>query len=160
MSPIAGDIPIRTPYGIASTILSRILKIESTKKITPSIKIIQSAAWNDATYDIPVRLTIFATTTAKKLLSPIPGASANGLFARNAIINIATADAIHVARKTPFHKAFVPSAPKPVRRFGLSAIMYAIVMNVVSPAIISVLTVVLFSLSLKIFSNIFFLSLN
>ena len=140
---------------MASTILSRILNIESMKNKIPSIRMIHSAAWNESTYDRPVMLTILATTTAKKLLSPIPGASANGLLARNAMTNIPTAEAIHVARNTPFHSAFVPSAPNPVRRFGLRAMMYAIVMNVVRPARISVLTVVLFCLSLKIFSNIF-----
>ena len=71
------------------------------KNKIPSIRMIHSAAWNESTYDRPVMLTILATTTAKKLLSPIPGASANGLLARNAMTNIPTAEAIHVARNTP-----------------------------------------------------------
>jgi hypothetical protein len=98
---------------------------------------------------------MFATTTAKKLLSPIPGAIANGLFAKNAMQNIPIADAIHVERNIAFHNSDVPLAPKPVKRFGLSAMMYAIVINVVRPATTSVFTEVLFSLSLNNFSNIF-----
>ena len=100
---------------------------------------------------MPVRPTILATTTAKKLFNPIPGAMANGLFATNAITIIPIKDAIQVAKNTPFHK-FCPSAPNPVRRFGFKAMMYAIVINVVKPAMISVFTVVWFSLILKIFS--------
>ena len=46
------------------------------------------------------------------------------------------------------------SIPDADRIAGLSAKIYAIVMNVVRPATTSVFTVVLFSLSLNIFSNI------
>ena len=45
---------------------------------------------------------------------------------------------------TDYCEVTVISAPKLVRRLGLSAMIYAIVINVVRPAIISVLTVVLF----------------
>ena len=65
---------------------------------------------------------MLATTTAKKLLSPIPGAKAKGLFAAKAITNMAMAEAIQVAINTPFQR-FCPSAPKPVSRFGFKAMM-------------------------------------
>ena len=80
----------------------------------------------------------------------MPGAIAKGLFAAKAITSMPIAEAMQVAMKTPFHRG-VPTA-KPVRRLGLSAMMYAIVMKVVRPATISVRTVVPFSFSLKIFS--------
>ena len=107
---------------------------------------------------MPVSPTMFKTTVAKKLFSPMPGAIAKGLLATNAITKIPIADAIQVARKTPFQSS-LPSAPKFVSRFGFRAIMYAIVMNVVRPAITSVFAVVLFSLSLNNFSNMFCISL-
>ena len=94
---------------------------------------------------MPVRVTMLATTTAKKLLSPMPGAMAKGLLAANAMTSVPTAEAMQVARNTPFQSCVPPSAPKPVSRFGLSAMMYAMVMNVVRPATISVRAVVLFS---------------
>ncbi len=101
-------------------------------------------------------LTIFATTTAKKLFRPMPGAIAKGLLAANAITNIPMAEAIHVARNTPFHRGASPSALKFVSRLGFRAMIYAIVIKVVRPATISVLTVVPFSFSLKIFCSILF----
>jgi len=61
------------------------------------------------------------TTTAKKLLSPIPGASAKGLLARNAMQNMASAEAMQVARNTPFQRAEPVS--KLVSRLGLRAMM-------------------------------------
>ena len=67
-------------------------------------------------------VTILATTTAKKLLSPMPGAIAKGLLAANAITNMPIAEAIQVAKKTPFHRS-APSAPKPVSRLGFRAMM-------------------------------------
>ena len=76
----------------------------------------------------------------------MPGAMAKGLFARKAMTNIPTAEAIQVDRNTAFHSAGVPLLPKPVSRLGLRAMMYAMVMKVVSPAMTSVLTFVLFSL--------------
>ena len=94
---------------------------------------------------------MLATTTAKKLLSPIPGAITKGLFAAKAITKVPIAEAIQVARNTPFHNSEPPSEPKPVRIFGFRAMIYAMVINVVRPAKISVRTSVPFSLSLKIF---------
>ena len=85
--------------------------------------------------------------TAKKLFSPIPGAMTKGLLARNAMHTVPMALAIQVARNTPFHSG-VPTA-KLVSRLGFRAMMYAMVMKVVSPARISVLTVVPFSFRWK-----------
>ena len=71
-------------------------------------------------------------------------------------MNVAIADAIAVATNTAL--AFIPEA---LRMLGFTARMYAMVRNVVRPAITSCLTVVLCSLSLKHFSNItFFLSFD
>ena len=58
---------------------------------------------------------MLATTTAKKLLSPIPGAITKGLFAAKAITKVPIAEAIQVARNTPFHNSDPPSEPKAVR---------------------------------------------
>ena len=66
--------------------------------------------------------TMLPTTTAKKLFRPIPGAIAKGLLARNAMQNVPMADAMQVARNTPFHRS-CPAAPKPVSRFGFNAMM-------------------------------------
>ena len=121
MIPIAGAMPRRIPSGIASTIFSLTFKRESIRKITPSIRIIVSAVWKDSTYDAPVSTTIFDTTTAKKLLSPIPGAMANGLLARNAIHIVPMADAIQVAKNTPFQSGEPTS--KPVSRLGFKAMI-------------------------------------
>ena len=51
---------------------------------------------------------------------------------------------------------FIPGRfiPANLRMLGFTNIIYAMVINVVTPASISVLTVVLFSLSLKSFSKI------
>ena len=98
---------------------------------------------------------MLATTTAKKLFRPMPGAMAKGLFARNAITNMPMAEAMQVARNTPFHSAEPTS--KPVSRLGFRAMMYAIVMNVDRPAMISVRTSVPFSFRRKNFSMIFLL---
>ena len=104
------------------------------------------------TYDAPVIVAICATTTARKLFRPMPGAKQNGLFARKAMQIMAMPDAKHVARKTAFQSSS-PPARQPVSKFGFRAMMYAIVMNVVRPAMISVLTDVPFSLSLNSDSN-------
>ena len=53
----------------------------------------------------------------------MPGAMAKGLFARNAITMVPIADAIQVARKTPFQSSGMVSLPKPVSRFGFRAII-------------------------------------
>ena len=72
---------------------------------------------------MPVMETMFATTTAKKLLSPMPGAIAKGLFAAKAMTNMPIAEAMQVARNTPFQSCEPPCEPKPVSRLGLSAMM-------------------------------------
>ncbi len=93
---------------------------------------------------------MLAATTAKKLFRPMPGARAKGLLARKAMQNMAMAEAMQVARNTPFHREDPTS--KLVSRLGFRAMMYAMVIKVVRPASISVRTVVPFSLSLKKFS--------
>ena len=79
----------------------------------------------------------------------IPGASAKGRLAMNAIQRVAMNDPSAVAIITPFL-----SIPVADRMLGFTASMYAIAMKVARPAINSVLTVVLFALSLNNFSNI------
>ena len=64
---------------------------------------------------------MLATTTAKKLLRPMPGAMAKGLLARKAMQAVPMAEAMQVARNTPFHSG-VPTA-KPVSRLGFRAMI-------------------------------------
>lgn len=64
----------------------------------------------------------------------MPGARANGRFAASAMTRVAIADEIAVAAKT-----LLKSIPATERIPGLTARMYAIVRNVVTPAMISVL---------------------
>ena len=66
---------------------------------------------------------MLATTTAKKLLRPMPGAMTKGLLARNAMQIVPMAEAMQVARNTPFQSCGPPCEPKPVSRLGLSAMM-------------------------------------
>ena len=87
---------------------------------------------------------------AKYALSPRPADKANGRFAINAIHIVPINEAKHVAIRMASLSIFVPS----LKMFGFTARIYAIVINVVRPAITSVLTEVLFCLSLNIFSNI------
>ena len=49
------------------------------------------------------------TTTAKKAFSPMPGARQKGLLARKAMANMAMAEAMQVARNTPFHSSCPPA---------------------------------------------------
>ena len=55
-----------------------------------------------------VMLMMLATTTAKKALRPMPGARQKGLLARKAMQNMAMAEAMQVARNTPFHRSCPP----------------------------------------------------
>ena len=87
----------------------------------PSTRMMTSAAWNADSYSHSLMTAMLATTTAKKLLSPMPGAMTNGLLAKNAMQIVPIAEAMQVARNTPFHSG-VPTA-KLVSRFGLSAMM-------------------------------------
>ena len=73
--------------------------------------------------------------------------SAKGRLAMNAMRNMAIAEASAVAVNT--EPASIPVAPSTL---GFTARIYAMVINVVSPAITSVLTSVPRSLSLKNFS--------
>ena len=43
--PMAGPMPRRTPRGMAVTILSRMLKMLSSRKTMPSTRMIHSTAW-------------------------------------------------------------------------------------------------------------------
>ena len=95
---------------------------ERMMKIIPSMKIIASVLLNDSRYVIPVITAMLDATSAKKVFSPIPGAITNGLFARKAMHNEPIADAMQVARKTPFQRSW-PLAPKPVRIFGFKAMI-------------------------------------
>ena len=93
---------------------------------------------------------IFRTTVyAKKPLRPSPGARAKGSLAQNAIISVAR----HADSAVAVNKALL-SIPVSLSIEGFKASMYAIVINVVSPAIISVLGLVLLFFNRKIFSNI------
>ena len=84
------------------------------------------------------------TVNVKNAFNPIPGACANGTFATNPITRVPIAAAIIVATKTAFL-----SIPAAAKIDGFTNKIYAIVRNVVNPAINSVLTSVPFSLSLK-----------
>ena len=90
---------------------------------------------------MPVRPATLVTTRAKKLLRPMPGAMAKGWLARRPMQMVPMAEAMQVARNTPFQSP-MPSAPKPVSRLGFRAMMYAMVIKVVRPAVSSVRTVV------------------
>ncbi len=65
---------------------------------------------------------MLATTTAKKLFRPMPGAMAKGLLARKAMQKIPMAEAMQVAMNTAFQSSW-PLAPKPVSRLGFRAMM-------------------------------------
>ena len=70
----------------------------------------------------------------------MPADSANGRFAMNAMHSVPRQDARAVASRTA-----VVSMPVEPSTLGFTARMYAMVINVVRPATISVRTVVLFS---------------
>ena len=46
--PMAGPMPRRTPTGMASTIFSRMLRTDSARKMTPSIRMMMRPAWKDS----------------------------------------------------------------------------------------------------------------
>jgi len=134
-------IPTATAFfifaGIALMIASRTLKSESMMKRMPSRKTAVRAICQE--YPIPMH-----TVYVKNALSPIPGASATGRFAKKAIIIVVIPDARAVAVKTP--PALMPvwlSIP------GFTARMYDIARNVVIPATISFCTEVLRSCNLN-----------
>ena len=47
--PMAGAMPYRTPRGMASTIFSRMFRMERIRKMMPSTRMMTSAAWKEAT---------------------------------------------------------------------------------------------------------------
>ena len=142
--PIPTDTAFLRLSGIASKIASRTFVNESTIKIIPSINTANNATFHE--YPISPQ-----TVYAKYALSPRPADKANGRFAIKAIHIVPINDAKHVAIRIASLSMPVPS----LKMFGFTAKIYAIVINVVRPAITSVFTEVLFCLSLKIFSNIF-----
>lgn len=88
------------------------------------------------------------TEKAKNVFSPIPGAAAMGRRAMRDMHNVPTKLAIAVAVNSAER-----SMPASLRILGLTISMYDIVRKVMIPANISVRTFVLFSFSLKSFSN-------
>ena len=113
------------------------LNAVNNKKIIPSNNTAVKANW----YEYPIDKT---TVYAKNAFNPIPGANANGNFAYNPITNVAIIDDKAVAVNTAPES--IPAADKIL---GLTTSIYAIVINVVIPAINSCFVFVLFSLSLK-----------
>ena len=83
----------------------------------------------------------------------MPAERANGRSAMNAMQTVPINEARQVARRTA-----VLSMPVAERIFGFTASMYAIVINVVIPAAISVFTFVPRSFSSNIFSSIYYTS--
>ncbi len=82
----------------------------------------QRPAWYASRYEQLAKVAILATTTAKKLLSPMPGAIAKGLFARKAMHIVPTPEVMQVAMNTPFQMS-TPWAPNPVSRLGFKAMI-------------------------------------
>jgi len=107
---------------IASLTLNKVNKIN----IIPSRK----TAVKANSHDFPIPST---TVNAKNALRPIPGASANGSFAYNPITNVANREDNAVAVKIA-----PKSIPVSDKINGLTIKIYAIVMNVVTPALTSV----------------------
>lgn len=77
------------------------------------------------------------TVNTKKALSPIPGASPKGFLAYIAITNVPTMAARAVDVNTAL--VSIPLDARLAKMLGLTARMYAMVRNVVMPAITSVL---------------------
>ena len=111
--------------GIEFTTVSRILKSVKTINIIPS----QNTAVKAVCQLIPPFNT---TVNAKNAFNPIPEARAKGKFAISPIRKHPSAAEKQVAVTNA--PAFIPVFDK---IFGFTAIMYAIVRNVVIPAIIS-----------------------
>ena len=131
---------LRSVRGIERIIASRIPKIESTIKSTPSSKTAVSA--NAGVHPIP-RTTVYV----KNAFNPKPGAKATGRFAQNAITSVPIAAETAVAVNTlPQLRLAADKIP------GFTARMYDIARNVVIPPIISRFTVVPRSFNLKNFS--------
>ncbi len=141
--PIPAPIAFLRLAGIALTIASRRLVSVSITNIRPSIRIAVRA--NCQEWPRPKH-----TVNTKNALSPIPGARAKGSFAHNDIIRVPVMAASAVAVNT--EPAGIPQA---VNMLGFTARMYAIVRNVVIPAIISVLSLFLVGSNPNSFCNIY-----
>ena len=100
-------------------------------KITPSTKTAASAI----SHSIPIP-QLAVTVNAKYAFSPMPGAKAKGRLAHRPIITHPTNAAIAVA-----NNASLKGIPETESISGLTNKMYAIVRNVVTPALISPSTV-------------------
>ena len=112
--------------GMVEMISWRTPRSVSTKKATPEMKTAPSAACQGT----PIPLT---TEYVKYAFSPMPGASAMGYLAKPPIRKLPAAAERHVAAVTAAR-----GMPVSCRMAGLTKTMYAIVMNVVNPARISV----------------------
>ena len=120
--------------GITSTIFSRKLVIVSSMNMIPS----RNTAVSANCHEYPITKQ---TVYAKNALSPMPGANANGSFAYSPIKMVGSADMrTVVVNNAPL------SIPVSLRILGLTAKMYAMVRNVVIPAMTSVRIVVSFGL--------------
>ena len=100
-------------------------------KITPSTRTAASAI----SHSIPIP-QLAVTVNAKYAFSPMPGAKAKGRLAHRPIITHPTNAAIAVA-----NNASLKGIPETESISGLTNKMYAIVRNVVTPALISPSTV-------------------
>ena len=69
----------------------------------PSTRMMTRPAWNADSYSQLLMTAMLATTTAKKLFRPMPGAITKGLLAMKAMQMVPMAEAMQVARNTPFH---------------------------------------------------------
>ncbi|OQA21254.1 MAG: hypothetical protein BWY60_00753 [Actinobacteria bacterium ADurb.Bin346] len=138
--PMPTPIAYFSPIGMAfmRIILSFVRTIIRTSR--PSITIIPIACC----HVIPSPSIIVNVTTA---FIPIPEASAKGVFETSPIMMLIMPAPRHV--DTTAASKGMPVAPPLERIAGLTNIMYAIVMNVVTPATISRLTVVFLSWNLK-----------
>ncbi len=141
-SPIPTGIAFLMVLGILFTINSRTLKKVRIRNIIPSINTAVSAICQE--YPSPS-----TTEKAKKEFNPMPGACAMGRLGINAINSVPSALASAVAvNRAPL------SIPAALNILGFTTRMYDIVRKVITPATISVRTVVLCCVNLNIFSNI------
>ena len=148
--PIPAPIPSFIERGIELMIYFLAGVTLSAMNTIPAIKTAASACWK--VYPIPK-----ITPNVKKAFSPIPGASATGHLAHSPIINVPITAAMIVAVNTAPKSMPVPSVE---RIAGFTTVMYAIVKNVATPAMISVFTEVFAFDRPNSLSNIFFSSYN
>lgn len=146
--PIPTVIARFKEFGTAITSICLIFVIVKIIKIIPEINTAPRATLQGM--PTPVRATV-----AKRAFNPIPGAKAIGKLATNPMAMVTIPAEIAVAKNTAFL-----SIPVEERIFGFRNRMYAMVIKVVTPAIISVFAEVLYSVNLNNFSSIVWLSFN